>query len=306
MSNHQIPEPAFPVFFGGIIAKSFVHYKDSFLNYLVLTAITFLPFVIVERFSALNISDFTESLHGHFLDILIFLTFPTVFMKGKVFPFATIQLFFQRFFASAVLISFAQLGTLLFFVTFFAQISIGAVLVGMIPYIFLLFAGMFLIMENADRVISVRSNLINSMRLVKNRFFPIFWYFLIITLLTMLPLFAFSVWFLGNHPQFVIFVESLANSSEVDPILGQNLINLVQSIINEPFFIWGRAGIHVLFRPIKSIFICYLFIGIMNQLNPGAIRRFLGLLEREDDASSPQEIDPSIDERVDDNDETIH
>jgi len=204
-------------------------------------------------------------------------------MEKKVFPISTIQLFIQRFFASAVIISFVQLGILLFFTTFFAQISLGTIIIGIIPYIFLLFAGFFLIMENSSKLISVRKNLISSIGLVKNQFFSIFWNYLNITIIIVIPLFLFSILYLGRHPELVQFVELLQENQTTDSLAGQNLLSIIQNIVQEPGFKWSRITIHVLLRPIKSLFLSLLFLGLLQQIKPDDIKSFLGV--REEDTS---------------------
>ena len=275
----------YPVFFWSIIIKIIIFYKNSFFSYVLLAVITYVPFLLINEFSQLDFFDLIEFFHGNFLDIIIFLTLPTIYINNKVFPFATIQLFFQKFFASAVLISFVQLGTLLFFMTFFVQISLGALLIGIIPYIFLLFAGFFLIMENSPQLISVRNNLVNSIKLVRKQFFIIFVNYLLVTVLTLLPLCFFSLWYMGNHPDIGPLFSALSQNPESDLVVWRELVNTLQSTIQETGFKWGRVGIHVVFRPIKSLFLSFLFLGIIHKVTPGAISTFLGQGISEDNPS---------------------
>ncbi|MFH2132217.1 MAG: hypothetical protein ABIK68_17710 [bacterium] len=266
----------FPTSFNGILIKSIQTYAEYFFNYLLLACITYLPFLLLIEISKLDIMDIVEFFHGNFLDIVIFLTIPTLAINRKVFPVATISLFVQRFFASAVIISFIQLGTLLFFITSFAQISLGVILIGIIPYIFLLFAGFFLIMENASKLISVRMNLFHSIKLVKGQFFSIFWNFISITILVFLPLFFFSLWYLGSHPEMITIRNDIGTTPEADSMIVQRFLTIVQDIVQESGFKWSRIGIHVLFRPLKSLFLTFLFLGIIQRVSPDTIARFLG------------------------------
>ncbi|NQU63868.1 MAG: hypothetical protein HQ517_06240 [SAR324 cluster bacterium] len=265
----------FPTRFNSILITSIRTYIESFFNYLLLASITYLPFIILLEFSQADIMDIVEFFHGNFLDIIIFLTLPTLFIDGKVYPLATISLFVQRFFASAVVISFVQLGTLLLFMTFFAQISLGAILIGTIPYIFLLFAGFFLIMENAPRLISVRMNLFFSIKLVRGKFFSIFWNFISITMLVFLPLFFFSLWYLGTHQEMILIRESLGSNPQADSMIVQRFLTLVQNIVQEGGFKWSRIIIHIVFRPLKSLFLAMLFLGILQHISPNTITSFL-------------------------------
>ncbi len=276
MDSERRDLPIFPVRFRDIIAKSIAFYKSAFFNYLWLATITYLPFLFLDWFSRLDLLDLVEFFHGNFLDTIVFLTLPTVFIYRKVFPFATVKLFVQRFFASAVIISFVQLGFFLFVMLFVDRISWGAIIIGMIPYIFLLFAGFFLVLENSSKLISVRFNLLNSIKLVRNRFFTIFMIYLNISLLLMVPLFLFSVWYLERHPQLADFSASLTDDPKANIVLTEELLYLLQNIMKEPSFRLGRIVVHILFRPVKSLFISFLFLGIIQQISPATIHRYLG------------------------------
>ncbi len=294
----------FPTSFNAILIKSIRIYAISFVNYLLIAFITYIPFLILIELSKLDIMDMVEFFHGNFLDIVIFLTLPTLFLEKKVLPLATISLFVQRFFASAVVISFIQLGTLLFFITFFARISLGAILVGIIPYIFLLFAGFFLIMENSPRLISIRLNLIHSIKLVRGQFFSIFWNFISITILVFIPLFFFSLWYIGSHQEMIVIREGLSQNPEADSMIVQNFLTLVQSIVQENGFKWSRIGIHILFRPLKSLFLTMLFLGIIQRVSPSTIVNFLGINSNSETASD-SDAEGKIDESGSESENTV-
>lgn len=276
MPTDSRPEIHFPVFFWRVVQNSLIFYKQAFINYLLLSVITYLPFLVIEIFSSDYTIDLIEFFHGNFLDIIVFLTLPTLYLQNRVLPLATIQLFMQRFFASAVIISVVQFGILVLFTMFFAQIGIGVILIGIIPYIYLIFAGLFLIMENSTKTISVRTNLFNSAKLVRTRFFLVFVDYLFITLFTSLPFIFFFMWFMVGQPEFVAFEEAFRNQPENSVLLSEKLIALVESF-SQPTFKWSRIGIHLLFRPIKSLFLCFLFLGILFQINPTTVKSFLGL-----------------------------
>ncbi|MBU2513029.1 hypothetical protein KJ966_16945 [bacterium] len=291
----------FPVFFWGVIGKSFGIFRRFFLNYLILALVSYLPFLILDIFSSIDTVDLIEFFHGNFLDVLIFLTLPTVYMQSRVLPLATIQLFFQRFFASVVLISFVQLGILIFFTQFFAQISLGAILIGILPYIYLIFAGFFLIMENSPKLVSVRHNLLNSIKLTRTRFFVIFWNYIMITLLTVIPLFMFSAWYLTGRPEMGAFTDVFNQNPENSVLMGEKLLELIE-VFKQPGFKWSRIIIHVLFRPIKSLFLCFLFLGIMFQLSPDRVKSFLGIGETDQKPSVIEEDPPENREESQQND----
>ncbi len=293
----------FPVFFGGVIRKSFGVFRRFFLNYLFLAVISYLPFLVLDVVSVIDTVDLIEFFHGNFLDVLVFLTLPTVFMQRRVLPLATLQLFFQRFFASVVLISFIQLGILIFFTQFFAQISLGAILIGIIPYLYLIFAGFFLIMENSPKLVSVRPNLLNSIRLTRTRFFVIFWNYVMITLLTIIPLFLFSAWYLTGRPEMGAFADAFNQNPENSTLMSKTLLELIE-VFKQPGFKWSRLVIHVLFRPVKSLFLCFLFLGIMFQLSPDRVKSFLGIGEV--DQQSPIVEEDSFDQEEDPGQNDIH
>ncbi len=92
-----------------------------------------------------------------------------------------------------------------------------------------------------------------------------------------IPLFFFSAWYLGNHPEFIAIADSLKAPAGNDLIMGEKLLNVLQTTIQEPEFKWSRIAIHVLFRPIKSLFLAFLFLGIVNQISPNIINSFLGI-----------------------------
>jgi hypothetical protein len=282
----------FPSHFGGIILRSIRCYRDHFFSYLILAALTYLPFLLIIQLSQFDLTDLVEFFHGHFLDIIIFLTLPTLLGDQRVLPFATISLFLQRFFASAVALCFIQLGTLFLFITFFAQIGFGVILIAIIPYIFLLFAGFFLIMENSGQLFSLRTNLMDSIRLVRSRFFSVFWNYLNITILMFLPLFFFSLWYFGRHPEMLIIRDGFKSAVENDLLLAQRFIETIQQIVQEAGFKWSRASLHVIFRPLKSLFLCFLFLGILQSRSPHRILGFFGqnpAVDQNTDASTENE-----------------
>lgn len=290
----------FPVFFWGILGKSISFFRKSFLNFIILSILSFIPFLIVDLFSASYAIDLIEFFHGNFLDIIIFLTLPTIYLQNRVFPVATLQLFFQRFFASAVVISFIQFGTLTLFTLVFAQISFAIILIGMIPYIYLLFAGFFLIMENSPKLISVKANLINSINLVRSRFFVFFVHYFFITFITSLPFVLFFMWYMVELPEFAAFEQTFRTNPENTAALSQSLATLLESF-NQPGFKWGRITIHVLFRPIKSLFLCFLFLGVLHRFNPEVVLSFLGFEKSEEEE---EEKSPSIEDEETSNKES--
>ncbi len=274
----------FPVLFWGIFKKGITIYKQSFLSYLILTLITFLPFLIFDTLIKFDIFGIIKLFHGNFLDIIIFLTLPTVFTQRKVYPMATIQLFMQRFFLSSAIIIFIQLVTILFFST----------LVGFIPYIFFMFAGFFLIMENSPASISIQNNLINSIRLVKSRFFPLFWNYLSISFLIVIPfvLIVYAILYFNEHPSLINLIEAFEKGSADKKLIDQHFWKVIDAIIE---FKETHIVCHVVFRPIKSLFLAFLFLGIINQITPGVIRDYLGVSNGKENLNETSHIDNNLD-----------
>lgn len=285
---------SFPSGFGSIVIKSASYFRRAFISYITLAILTYIPFLIIIQISAYDILDIIEFFHGHFLDIIVFLTLPTLLLERRVFPFATISMFFQRFFASAVLLSLIQFGTLILFMMFSIQISIGVILLGLIPYIFLLFSGFFLIMENSNKLFSIRYNLLNSIRLVKTQFFPVFWNYLNITIIMFVPLFAFSLWYFGSHPEITDIRKALESGTGNDMMLTQRFLETMQRIALEPGFRWSRIGIHILIRPLKSLFLSILFLGLLQRVSPHIVEAYFGRSE-EEASPSTDDVEPNSD-----------
>lgn len=299
MINSSISENFdFPINFWKIILRGARLYKEAFAGYFVLTVLTYLPFLVFDYFSPVDVLDLIDFIHGHFLDIIIFITLPTVYLQHKVFPFATLSLF-QRFFTSAVVISLIQFGVLWIFIGFFASISLGLFIVGMIPYIFLIFAGFYLILDSEIKLFNVIGPIINSFTMVRGGFFPIFWSFLNISILISAPLFLFSLVYLTNHADWVAFFAPIAEDSPAEATYIVELLRIVQNIMQEPPYKIGRISIHILFRPLKSLFLCFLFLGILSRISPEIIQAFLKNPDIEPEAevssTTPETLNPSTD-----------
>lgn len=277
MNSFQSNQINTPVQFWGILKKSISFYRCSFFSYLVISIVTFVPFIVLNQFTQSNFLEIEEFIHGVFIDILIFLTFPTLISEKKIYPFATIQMFLQRFFASSVLIGLVQMGVLFLFLSFFAQLSFGFILVGIIPYLFTIFAGFYLIFENSTRLIDVNKNLLRSIQLVKQFFMAVFQNFLMISLIIMIPMFIFSVWFITNHTEVAALLQGAKQGATAGA--GVEVFSLIQEVIQTASFQWGRISIHLLFRPLKSIFLAVLFFSLVSKIDPVGVASFLGFSE---------------------------
>ncbi|MBT4286658.1 MAG: hypothetical protein HOD92_04915 [Deltaproteobacteria bacterium] len=307
MNALRLDDLGLPIKFKTIFKKTFLLYRSHFLSVISLSALAYLPFLLLEPFTDdPQFVVFVETLHGCFLDVIIFLTLPTIFIHKKIFPIATLQIFFQRFFASSVIISVVQffalivIGIMIFmklaisvlaigtqaaggipFLIIFIPISIAILVVGFIPYIKLIFSGFFLILGNETKLIDVKRNLLSSIQLLKTSLFPVLIAIFKITILISIPVFIFMNWYLMNHPEVTALIKSFDTQQ---PAMGEKMIetqlemiNIVFKILQEPNFAIGRILIHCLVRPIKSIFLCILFLSLMMRFNPDSIKSYFSI-----------------------------
>lgn len=263
----------FPTRFGAIFINSLKCYKQFFAAYVTLSFLSFLPFILINLIAPVRLLDVFEVIHGNILDIIIFLTLPTLFIDKKVFPIATLSVF-RRFVVAAVLISLLQFAALLFFVIFFIQINIALVFFGFIPYIFLIFAGYFLILDNLPGLLNVGTTLMRSLRLIGQSFLPVILGVFNISLVMILPISIFSFWYFGNHPDMLQFSATSGFDTTNDAKMTENFFQVFQVVAQEDSFQTGRIGIHILFRPLKSLFLCFLFLGILNALSPKVLQAY--------------------------------
>ncbi len=287
MMDHNIIKPPAPlrISFVGIFIRSTRAYKTNFINYFLIALASYFPFLIFELVSSVDILNLIDFFHGNFLDIIIFLTLPTLVKNHRVFPITTLQLFTQNFFLHAVLLTFIQFGVIFLSISLMIQVSIGAVLIGIVPYIFILFAGFFLVLNNSTHWIKINHCLLQSIQVVKGNFMTVFSNFVLITIFVITPVIFYSMWYLSSHNELIKYISMLQMANGQDFEIGQELITIVQEIVNEETFRWGRLSIHIILQPLKSLFLSFLFIEIMNHLSPKIIDRYLGL----DNEVNPQE-----------------
>jgi hypothetical protein len=168
----------------------------------------------------------------------------------------------------------------------------------------MIFTGFFLIIENSPKLFSVKNNLLNSVRVARTRFFGIFAHYFLITTITALPFVVFCIWYVSAQPEFAAFEETFRTQPENSKLLSENLMALVESF-NRPEFKWPRIGIHILTRPIKSLFLSFLFLGILFRLNPVIVKSFLGFETEEMETGIAENSYPEDSDDKDDID-TIH
>ncbi len=282
----------FPLEFPSLLASSVACYKSFFFPFLALAVITYLPFWVLSFFVGMELHELLDIIHGALLDMVIFLAFPTIFMERRVYPLATANLF-QRFFTSGVLLALFQVGVLLVGLMFFFALSPGLIFLGVAPFLFLLFSGHYLILHNEDRLIDLRQNIKASAALVKQNFFPIFWNYLNISLFLLFPIFAFSIYYVLSHEEVLAFLKRIEAAQT--PVLGLNeeMVTLIQKVSAEPAYLYTRAGLYLLLRPLKAIFLSFLFLAMLSKLNPSWAYSFLGILEKTPPQDETQQQGPS-------------
>ena len=167
------------------------------------------------------------------------------------------------------------------FLIIFLPISIAILIIGFIPYIKLIFSGFFLILGNETKLIDVKRNLISSIQLLKTSLFPVLFAIFKITILISIPVFIYMNWYLMSHPDVAALIKSFdtpqAAMGEKMIETQLNMMNIVFSILQEPKFAIGRIIIHCLVRPIKSIFLCILFLSLMSRFNPDSIKSYFSI-----------------------------
>lgn len=314
MNVLSLDELGLPLKFKDIFKKTVQLYRKYFINIISLSLLVYLPFLLLEPLTDdPQFIVFVETFHGSFLDIIIFLTLPTIYIHKKIFPIATLQIFFQRFFASAVIISMLQffmliiIGIMIFmklaisvivlgmqstsgipFLIIFLPFSIAILIIGFIPFINVIFAGFFLILGNESKLIDIKRNLISSIQLAKTSLIQILVAVFKVTIVISIPILIFMNWYLITHPDIAPLIKSVSveqqpSGDEMMAIQVQ-LFDTVFKIFQEPEFTWGRILIHCLVRPFKSVFLCIMFLSLMMRFKPEFIKSYFSI-------ETPEETD---------------
>ena len=265
---------SYPSSFFIMFSRSIQIYRSSAFNYLLLSFIVYLPFSVIEQLGRSGLSASVEIIHGSFLDMLVFLSLPTLIIYKKIYPIGTIRIFLLRFFASAVILSIFQL--LLYFLG----------ILGFIPYIFIMFSGFFLIIENSPKILNIKRCLMQSISAVRNFVVPISWSYLLITVLITLPVSAFAMWYFSDHQKLWQSIGELDSVRESNTVSIQQLIEAALLLMQEPNFVLGRSILHIAFRPLKSIFVAVLFVSVMYRLDPIRIDSFLSIKSNDSPSES--------------------
>ncbi len=270
-------QAVFPVSFGQVLGLSFDAYKRFFPSFFFIAILSFLPFFFLGQILSYKNTEILGLVHGLLLDMIIFLAIPTIYSAGKIFPLTTLQIF-QRFFTSAILICFAQF--------FFMMIG----LIGAVPLMFIIFAGQFLILNNQEKFVDILPNLKDSVSLAKDNFGLIFWSFIGITLISILPEVIFRLGYVLSHPE----IQALAAQGEEGELIGaeftNKVFNLVEVIAAENGFQMWNNILHLISRPFKALFMAFLFLGCFNQKDSARIKSYLQIsaTETEELKTSPQ------------------
>jgi len=268
--------------FWPLLVRAFGLYKANLLNFFLLGFLSYLPFWLLDLAADLDLSDPVELIHGFLLDILVCLALPTLLNHGRIYPFATLKIF-QDYFASAVLVVLSQVFLLFVLMLFFSGLGLPFVMFALMPFVLVLFVGHFALVNGKPAIRELGQNLVDSFQLVKSSFSTVFFGYLNISLLMILPIMLFSLYYLGTHPQIEKLITQVEQESQLEQS-GQNeaLLGLVESlkiVVGETGYQTGRLALHLLFRPLKSLFLALLFAQLLERLNPKAHQRFFGLAE---------------------------
>ncbi|OGH02019.1 MAG: hypothetical protein A2600_04740 [Candidatus Lambdaproteobacteria bacterium RIFOXYD1_FULL_56_27] len=271
-----------PMRFWPLLVRAFGLYKANLLNFFLLGFLSYLPFWLLDLAADLDLSDPVELIHGFLLDILVCLALPTLLNHGRIYPFATLKIF-QDYFASAVLVVLSQVFLLFVLMLFFSGLGLPFVMFALMPFVLVLFVGHFALVNGKPAIRELGQNLVDSFQLVKSSFSTVFFGYLNISLLMILPIMLFSLYYLGTHPQIEKLITQVEQESQLEQS-GQNeaLLGLVESlkiVVGETGYQTGRLALHLLFRPLKSLFLALLFAQLLERLNPKAHQRFFGLAE---------------------------
>lgn len=271
-----------PMRFWPLLGRAFGLYKANLLNLFLLGFLSYLPFWVLDLTADLDMSDPVELIHGFLLDILVCLALPTLLNHGRIYPFATLRIF-QDYFAAAVLVVLSQVFLLFVLMLFFSGLGLPFVMFALMPFVLVLFVGHFMLVNGKPAIRELGQNIADSFQLVKNSFASVFFGYLNISLLMILPILLFSFYYLTTHPQIEKLITQMEQESQLEQeSQGETLLNLVESlkvVVGETSYKIGRLTLHLLFRPLKSLFLALLFAQLLERFNPKAHQRFFGLAE---------------------------
>ncbi|OGG95191.1 MAG: hypothetical protein A2508_07520 [Candidatus Lambdaproteobacteria bacterium RIFOXYD12_FULL_49_8] len=273
-----------PFSFIPLFAQALHLYKSQFGNLFILGILSFLPFwgldFLLKGLDVRDLNDLIELFHGFLLDILVFLALPTLLNYGRVYPLATLKIF-QDYFGTGVVLVLFQIFALFFSLLFFSQFGFIMVTFGLVPFVFVLFIGHFMLVNGTPQFSGLKQSFLNSISLVRSFFVPVFFGYLNISILMITPIFLFSMVYLKGHPEMAQWLEVSTNPDT--PIDLPNLMEMLQRIVSEFEYQGGRLGIHLVFRPLKAVFMALLFARLLELSAPEKHSAYLGI---------PEEIKP--------------
>jgi len=289
MIQNQPPVVQVPIFWS-LFLKSIQYYRGTFKNLLILTVVSYLPFFVIGRFTRVDLADPMELLHGFLLDILICLALPTIINQGKVYPLATFKIF-QDYFAQVVVIILGQMFLIFFLMAFFSSFGLVFLFVSLLPFVFVLFTGQFALVNGKTKIMELSENVSASFSLVKGNFRLVLFGYLNISSLMVLPILIFSMYYIGSHSTAAHLLEASESAKVAGGVPLQDIVGEIKGIVDEEGYQNGRLVVHLLVRPLKSLFMALLFAHLLQLIAPDKYNRFFKMAESEgDDLFSRQEF----------------
>lgn len=299
--------PRFPL----LATQSLFTYKKHFSSLLALSALSYLPFFFLDLILGFQMHQEAMIIHGLLLDIVFFLALPTLYMSGQFFPLATMRLL-QRFFVSAVLLILLQFTLIRFGIQPLAE-SGGSfsILLAAIGFVYLMFSGQFLILRNRQKLVDVLENVKESFLLARKHFLGLMLYYVGITMILSIPANSLRFGYVlmtdqelshslseemsraqSERPQTPrITVEPVKKGSpnqpqpiptspkrpERDPLMENETGKLIDQAMSQPDAALVSTALHLGLRPIKSLFLSFLFLTLITPVRKEEVFSFLGI-----------------------------
>lgn len=246
------PEKLFPLGFFPQLIQALQNYGRFLPAYLMLSVATYFPFVLLDELTSFDSYGVSGFLTARFFDVVVFISIPFLVTNNYISVKQVLQLFFQRFFGKIVLVCLIQFSFIFLAVGFFASINISLLFLGFFAYLFILFAGLFMVFYSVgqDRLPPIPLVVVNSFLLVRNHFGLVFRNILLLSIYAAFPTLVF------------LFGYS-ANIDGLDQV--QDFNALVSTLLQDPGLKWGMVAIQTIVRPFESLFLGFLFLGILSR-----------------------------------------
>jgi len=278
-----------PIFWS-LFIKSLGYYRATFKNLMILTVVSYLPFFVIGRFTRSDLSDPMELLHGFLLDVLVCLALPTILSQSKVYPLETLKIF-QDYFAQIVVIILGQMFFIFFLMLLFSSFGVMFLFFSLLPFVFVLFAGQFALVNGKPKIMELSENLVASFSLVKENFRLVLFSYLNISSLMIVPILVFSLYYVGSHP-LANQMAAASESKEMAQVPMVEFMGQIKTIVGEEGYQNGRLVVHLLVRPIKSLFMALLFAQLLMIIAPEKFSRFFQISGADDEDGD--EEDPTL------------